>query len=94
MSSVRAKKMTKKALRTRVRDQTGMTEREVTTVLDTALELIVESVRDGGSVSIHGFGRFFGTDRTVENGENMESIERHLRFRPSRALKNRLGGRR
>ena len=73
--------------------QLGMTQRDVAAVVDALIDTVVDAVKSGKVVSLHGLGRFYrhtlkerqvrvpGTDRVVKVGGNVP------RFKPAKAFK-------
>lgn len=91
--------MNKKELIRTVAGQLGYTQKDVTAVIETACEVIGNTVKDGTEVSIIGFGKFkpvlrkATTGRNPNTGEAMEIPEKTMiRFAPSAALKNLVAG--
>jgi len=76
-----------------IASQTGLTQREVTEVLEAFIDKVVSAVSRGEDVSIYGLGKFYrhtlkertvrvpGTDKVVRVGGNVP------RFRAAKAFK-------
>mmetsp|Transcript_23725 Transcript_23725/g.51822 ORF Transcript_23725/g.51822 Transcript_23725/m.51822 type:complete len:139 (-) Transcript_23725:418-834(-) len=65
----------KKELMQKVAQETGMTEKEVTVVVGSAFDAIVEALVEGDKVNLPGFGTFEGRDRKARNGRNPQTGE-------------------
>jgi len=73
---------------------TKLPKKDVVTVVDTMLDLITESLKEGESVSLSGFGSFLLVERKPKElylpGSNEKvyvKAKRAVRFRPSKKLK-------
>eukprot|EP00959_Pyramimonas_sp_CCMP1952_P331881 6949511-Pyramimonas_sp.AAC.1 len=87
----------KKELMQKVAKETGISEKEVTLAVSSALEAIMEALVEGDKVNLPGFGTFEGRDRKARNGRNPQTGEaiviaatRAPAFVPSKALKDAL----
>lgn len=84
--------MNKSALAAAVASKTHLTKGQAATALNAALDLIRETVADGGEVRLSGFGHFKTKIRKARTGRNPSTgaeIEipesRAMGFRPSKA---------
>ena len=58
-----------------VAEQAGLTKREATSVVNTVLETIEESLGNGNSVTFTGFGTFKVRERAARKGRNLQTGE-------------------
>ena len=79
-------------------DRTGLTKKDAERVLNTALELICDSMLEGGKVQLSGFGTFESKNREARIGRNPHTKEaidipatRVPVFKPSKALRDLIG---
>ena len=90
--------MNKSELIAMTADRTGMTKKDAERVLNTALELICDSMQTGEKVQLSGFGTFECRDREARIGRNphtKEAIEIPATkvpvFKPSKSLRDLIG---
>lgn len=76
-------------------DKTGLTRKDVGTVVDTVLEVITEALEKGEKVQLVGFGNFDVKDRAQHIGRNPQTKQeivipaaRVVQFKPGKALKD------
>ncbi|MCD8383695.1 MAG: HU family DNA-binding protein [Clostridiales bacterium] len=74
--------------------QTGISRKDIETVLNTAINLMTDSLSQGEKVQLVGFGTFETKERpphTARNPKTMEQVEvgatRTVTFRPGKTLK-------
>lgn len=86
--------MNKSMLIEAVAKKTGLSRREATVGVDTALSLIAKELKKGGKVTLTGFGTFDIGKRKARAGVNPRtgakikiSASKMPRFRPARSLK-------
>ncbi len=86
--------MNKSVLIESVAKKTGLSRREATVGIDTALSLISKELKRGGKVTLTGFGTFDVGKRRARVGVNPRTgakikiaATKMPRFRPSRSLK-------
>jgi len=86
--------MNKKELTTKVADIMGVTSKEASMAVDTVIDVIADTVNNGGKVSLTGFGVFEVVKRNERKCRNMMTEEVIVvpakmapKFRPSKALK-------
>ena len=87
--------MNKSELVESVAKKTGLSRREATVGVETALAIISKELKKGGKVTLTGFGTFDVGKRRARAGVNPRTGEKIKisatkmpRFRPSRSLKN------
>ena len=61
--------MNKKDIIKKVAENTGMTQKDVTVIVDTFVDTVMDSIKDG-KVSISGFGTFEVVERAARMGRN------------------------
>jgi len=81
-----------------VADQTGLTGRESTTVVDAVLATIQRALQDGREVRLSGFGTFAVSRRKATTGRNPRTgaaidigPSYSVKFRPGRTLRDAVG---
>jgi DNA-binding protein HU-beta len=67
--------MNKAELIAKVTETTGLSKKDVTTALESTLEVITEALSSGDKVSIVGFGNFEVRDRAARKGRNPQTGE-------------------
>ncbi len=89
--------MTKTELVEALRAKTGLTKKDVNTVVDNAIDVIIETLIKGDKVSLVGFGTFSVSNRnprTAQNPRTGEKIEIPARkvpkFTPGKSFKERI----
>lgn len=87
-------KVTKKDIISKVADQTGETKKDITTVVEAVLNEISNSIVEGDTVDLAGFGKFEASERAARTGINpatKEKIEiaasKSVKFKVAKALK-------
>ncbi len=87
-------KVTKKDIISKVSDQTGETKKDITTVVEAVLNEISNSIVEGDTVDLAGFGKFEVSERAARAGINpatKEKIEiaasKSVKFKVAKALK-------
>ena len=85
---------TKKDLAEKVAESADLTKNKATEAVNAVFEAISETLKDGGEVSISGFGKFEVTERAARQGVNPatgEKIEiaasKAPKFKAAKALK-------
>jgi integration host factor beta subunit len=91
--------MTKTDLIDALSKSTGLTRRETTAVVDSLFDTMTDTLATGSSVEIRGFGSFVTKKRAARVARNPKTgatVDVPPRvvpvFRPSKALKDRVGG--
>lgn len=86
--------MNKKDIIKKVAENTGMTQKDVTAIVDTFVDTVMDSIKDG-KVSISGFGTFEVVERAARMGRNPKTgmvIEipgsKSPKFKPAKAFKD------
>ena len=89
----------KKDIIDRVAEKTGMTKKQAETAVNEVFAEITETLRDGGEISVVGFGKFEVKTRAARTGINpltMEQIDipesKSPAFKPAKALKDTVKG--
>ena len=67
--------MNKVELVAKVADDLGFTKKDVTAVVDSLVNVIVDTVASGDDVKIAGFGAFGVTERAAREGRNPQTGE-------------------
>jgi DNA-binding protein HU-beta len=87
--------MNKKELIKSVVETTGLSKKDVTTVVDTVFDKITEALVNGDKVKLHGFGNFEVRERAARKGRNPQTGEeieipasKTPAFKPAQALKD------
>lgn len=87
--------MPKKELISLVAQKTGITKKDVTLVIDTMLDSVIDSVVTGEDVKLVGFGTFTTVERAAREGRNPQTGEsitiearKAPKFKPSKALRD------
>lgn len=85
--------MNKKDIIKKVAENTGMTQKDVTVTVDTFVDTVMDSIKDG-KVSISGFGTFEVVERAARMGRNpktgmeiMIPASKSPKFKPAKAFK-------
>ena len=68
--------MNKKELVLRIAEKTGLSRKNVESVIDSYIEITVDALQNGNKVRLIGFGSFETRKRTVRIGVNPRSGER------------------
>ena len=91
--------MNKKDLVSRLADSTGVTKADSEFMLDAVIDTLSEALAAGEEVAIPRLGKFYVGTVAAHDAENglaggvMHYEKRHqVRFRPSRALRERVNG--
>lgn len=96
--------MNKKELITKVRDNAktideNITFKTVETVLSSFLDVVKDTLADGGKVALHGFGTFEVVERAARNGHNPKTGQSIVipeskapKFKASKVLKDAVNG--
>ena len=86
--------MNKKDIIKKVAENTGMTQKDVTAIVDTFVDAVMDSIKDG-KVSISGFGTFEVVERAARMGRNPKTgmeieipASKSPRFKPAKAFKD------
>lgn len=87
--------MNKKALAEKVAEAAGITKKDATTYVNLVFDSIAESLENGTSVDINGFGKFVVTYKEARIGRNPSTGEatevaahNALSFKASKTLKD------
>ena len=87
--------MNKKELIKSVVEDTGLSKKDVTTVVDTVFDKITEALVNGKKVKIAGFGNFEVRERAARKGRNPQTGEEILipeskvpTFKPAKSLRD------
>lgn len=83
--------MNKASLVAYIANKTGMTKKDVTTVLDTMVEAVINTVKGGDALTLTNFGTFVAvrrkasTKRNPKTGEPVKVAAKNVpRFRPGK----------
>ncbi len=86
--------MNKKDIIKKVAENTGMTQKDVTVIVDTFVDAVMDSVKNG-KVSISGFGTFEVVERAARMGRNPKTgmeieipASKSPKFKPAKAFKD------
>lgn len=86
--------MNKKDIIKKIAENTGMTQKDVTVIVDTFVDTVMDSIKDG-KVSISGFGTFEVVERASRIGRNPQTskeifIPEHkvVKFKPAKNFKD------
>lgn len=86
--------MNKKDIIKKVAENTGMTQKDVTVIVDTFVDAVMDSIKDG-KVSISGFGTFEVVERAARMGRNPKTgmeieipASKSPKFKPAKAFKD------
>ncbi len=86
--------MNKKDIIKKVAENTGMTQKDVTAIVDTFVDAVIDSIKDG-KVSISGFGTFEVVERAARMGRNPKTgmeieipASKSPKFKPAKAFKD------
>lgn len=89
--------LNKKQLIARVADDQGLTVARATLFVDALLKEVTDELKSGGSVELHGFGKFEGVHRAARAGRNPQTGEAltiaaksTAKFKPAKALVDQL----
>ena len=87
----------KKDIVAAVAEKTEMTKKDSEAAVTAVFDAIAETLKDGGEVTIAGFGKFAVSERAARMGINPatgEKIEiaasKSLKFKPAKALKDEI----
>ncbi len=91
--------MNKKELIEAVSKKLDFPKKEVARMIDSFLEVITETLKEGEKVSIPGWGVFYVTTRKARKGRNVRTGEiieipekRVVKFRPGKKLSDAVAG--
>ena len=86
---------TKKDIASAVSDQLGMTKKDAEAAVNAVFEEIASTLKNGGEVSLSGFGKFVVVEKPARMGINPatgEKIEiaasKAVKFKPAKAFKD------
>jgi len=86
--------MNKKDIIKKVAENTGMTQKDVTVIVDAFVDAVMDSIKDG-KVSISGFGTFEVVERAARIGRNPKTgmeieipASKSPKFKPAKAFKD------
>lgn len=89
--------MTKTELIEKVQDETGLTKKDIGSVIDSTLETIGQALVKGDKVSLVGFGTFQVSHRNARTGKNPQTGEKIQisarnvpKFTPGKGLKEKV----
>lgn len=90
--------MTKRDMVIRIAEETGLIQQDVHTVIQKALDMIVESLAQGKNVELRNFGVFQLQERKQRIGRNPNRPEqvvtipscRIVKFKPGKVMKHRV----
>lgn len=87
--------MNKKELVVKISQELGFTQKDVTAVVDTFVNVVVDTVASGEDVKIAGFGTFDVTERAAREGRNPQTSEKIMipasktpKFKAGKAFKD------
>lgn len=92
--------MTKRDMVVRIAEETGLIQQDVHTVIQKALDMVVESLAEGKNVELRNFGVFQLKERKQRIGRNPNRPEqvvtipscRIVKFKPGKVMKSRVSG--
>ena len=92
--------MTKRDMVVRIAEETGLIQQDVHTVIQKALDMIVDSLANGKNVELRNFGVFQLRERKERVGRNPNRPEhtvtipscRIVKFKPGKIMKDRVSG--
>ena len=91
--------MTKADIAERITDGNGFTKAESIDLVESILEIIKETLADGETLKVSGFGSFIVKEKNDRRGRNPQTGEeltiearRVLTFKPSKMLKDAING--
>lgn len=86
--------MNKKDMIKKVAENTGVTQKDVTVIIDAFLDTVMDSVKDK-KISMAGFGTFEVVERAARMGRNpktgkeiMIQSSKSVKFKPAKAFKD------
>ena len=86
--------MNKKDIIKKVAENTGMTQKDVTAIVDIFVDAVMDSIKDG-KVSISGFGTFEVVERAARMGRNPKTgmgieipASKSPKFKPAKMFKD------
>ena len=87
--------MSKKDLADKAAEVTGLSKKQASETVNAVFDAIIETLKDGGAVSVSGFGKFEVAERAARQGVNPatgEKIEiaasKSVKFKAAKALKD------
>ena len=87
--------MSKKDLADKAAEVTGLSKKQASETVNAVFDAIIETLKDGGEVSVSGFGKFEVAERAARQGVNPatgEKIEiaasKSVKFKAAKALKD------
>jgi DNA-binding protein HU-beta len=83
--------MNKVGLIERIVEQTGVSRRQASQMLDTLLDTIVEELKKGNQVKLPGFGTFLTRTRHSRGGVNPQKPEERIQIPEVRVAKFKTG---
>lgn len=91
--------VTRKKLTDLIKEKTGFNTAECDKLVEQLFETIAETLENGETVKISGFGNFKVREKRARNGRNPQtgepieiSARRVVTFKPSHILREKLGG--
>ncbi len=92
--------MNKVGLIDKIVDATGANKKQVETIIDSFLKVIVDELKAGGKVNLVGFGAFIAKKRHARGGVNPQKPNERInipevlvaKFKTGKALKDALKG--
>ncbi len=89
--------MQKTELVHKIKEKTGLSDKEIYLVMNTMLDEIVSSVKNGEVVQLTGFGKFELSERSERNGINPMTKEKiivpaskSMKFKPANHVKKQI----
>ncbi len=89
--------MTKSELVEAIQEKTGIAKKDISKVMDAAIETVTDTLMDGDKVSLVGFGTFQVSNRKARTGQNPQTGEkieiparRVPKFTPGKTLKDKI----
>ena len=80
---------TKKDVADKVAEAAGLTKKQAADAVTAAFDAIAETLKDGGEVSISGFGKFEVAERAARQGVNpATAASKAPKFKAAKALKD------
>ncbi len=83
--------MTKSELIEQIATSTGLSKRDVETVVESVLETITKTLTSGGEVTITGFGSFSVSDRKAREGVNPQNPSQKIHIPATKVPKFKAG---
>lgn len=83
--------MTKSELIEQIATSTGLSKRDVETVVESLLETVTKTLTSGGEVTLTGFGSFSVSDRKAREGVNPQNPSQKIHIPATKVPKFKAG---